>query len=75
MKLTAREQKDFKRYFNEYKEEFSNDEIVGGYIHGWKPVKGQGAGDDYGEAEMMEDTETMDFIDDLDNLAREYRRA
>ena len=75
MKLTKKEQKDFKQYFDKYKDEFTDDEIVGGYLNGMKPGEGASAGDIYGECELVEDTETMDFIDDLDNLAREYRRA
>ena len=75
MKLTKKEQKDFKQYFDKYKDEFTDDEIVGGYIFGWEPEKDRGAGDAYGQSEMEGDEETMRYIDALDNLAREYRRA
>ena len=73
--MTNKEKANFRKYFNKYKDKFSNDEIVGGYLNGMKPGEGASAGDIYGECELMEDTETMDFIDALDNLARELRRA
>ena len=73
--MTKAEKKDFERYFNKYKDNFTDDEIVAGYCHGWTPRKDEGAGDMYGEAELINDEETMDFITALDNLARELRRA
>ena len=73
--MTQAEKKSFKQYFNKYKDEFTDDEIVGGYLNGMKPGEGASAGDIYGECELVEDTETMDYIDSLDNLARELRRA
>ena len=71
--MTKKEKKDFERYFKEYKDKFSNDEIVGGFLQGMKPGEGATAGDMYGEAELINDTDTMDFIDSLDNLASELR--
>lgn len=71
--MTNKEKANFRKYFNKYKDEFTDDEIVGGYIFGWKPEKGQGAGDAYGQSEMEDDEETMRYIDTLDNLARELR--
>lgn len=67
--------KDFTRYFNDYKDDFSNVEIVGAYVQGMRPGEGALAGDLYEEAELIRDKETMDFIDNLETLAGELRRA
>ena len=73
--LSKMEKKDFTRYFNQYKDEFTNDEIVGGYLNGMAPGEGASAGDMYGECELLDDQETMNFIDSLDNFVRELRRG
>lgn len=71
--MTKKIQKDFERYFNDNKDNFSNVEIVAGYVQGMRPGEGATLGDLYGEAELINDTDTMDFIDSVENLASELR--